>query len=74
QDKDNVEGFVAVLDEMSVEEKENWQCAVEPVKSALFKIRKISYKLINSSMGLLPKWREHLSDTEFAGRTLRRDV
>ncbi|KAJ3753995.1 hypothetical protein EV360DRAFT_29703, partial [Lentinula raphanica] len=36
--------------------------------------RKISYKLINSSTGLLPKWREHLSDTEFAGRTLRRDV
>ncbi|KAJ3748255.1 hypothetical protein EV360DRAFT_56950, partial [Lentinula raphanica] len=36
--------------------------------------RKIAFKLINSTTGLLPKWREHLSKTEFAGRNLHRDV
>ncbi|KAJ3965668.1 hypothetical protein EV361DRAFT_776073, partial [Lentinula raphanica] len=36
--------------------------------------RKIAFKIINSPMMLLPKWREQLADTPFAGRTLRCDV
>ncbi|KAJ3831285.1 hypothetical protein F5878DRAFT_520033, partial [Lentinula raphanica] len=67
-------GFVAVLDEMTEEERERWQREVEPVKSALYKTRKIAFKIINSPMMLLPKWREQLADTPFAGRTLRCDV
>ncbi|KAJ3745235.1 hypothetical protein EV360DRAFT_76516, partial [Lentinula raphanica] len=74
QDKDNIEGFVAVLDEMTEEERERWQCEVEPVKSALYKTWKISFKIINSPTMLLSKWREQLADTPFAGRTLHRDV
>ncbi|KAJ3756099.1 hypothetical protein EV360DRAFT_24477, partial [Lentinula raphanica] len=36
--------------------------------------RKISFKIIHSSTGLLPKWRAHVADTEFKGRALPRDV
>ncbi|KAJ3834696.1 hypothetical protein F5878DRAFT_515652, partial [Lentinula raphanica] len=35
---------------------------------------KIAFKIINSPTGLLPKWREHLVDTEFEGLVLPRDV
>ncbi|KAJ3765130.1 hypothetical protein FB446DRAFT_622898, partial [Lentinula raphanica] len=68
------EGFVEVLNEMSAAEREAWQDNVAPVKSALFKTRKIAFKIINSPTGLLPKWREHLIDTEFEGLVLPRDV
>ncbi|KAJ3817536.1 hypothetical protein F5880DRAFT_1511688 [Lentinula raphanica] len=70
KDKDDVEGFVAVLDEMTAEERENWHWAVEPVKSTLFKTRKISFKIINSPTLLLPKWQEQLSGTDSADQTL----
>ncbi|KAJ3833151.1 hypothetical protein F5878DRAFT_547058, partial [Lentinula raphanica] len=36
--------------------------------------RKISFKIIHSSTGLLPKWREHLLGSPFEGRVLPRDV
>ncbi|KAJ3826914.1 hypothetical protein F5880DRAFT_1475460, partial [Lentinula raphanica] len=36
--------------------------------------RKIAYKIINSPTLLLSKWREQLSSTDFADRTLLRDV
>ncbi|KAJ3765326.1 hypothetical protein FB446DRAFT_628334, partial [Lentinula raphanica] len=68
------EGFVAVLDEMTAEEREEWHRDVEPIKSALYKTRKIAYKIINSPTLLLSKWREQLSSTDFANRTLLRDV
>jgi len=37
QDKDDVEGFVEVLREMTAEEREQWHRDVQPVKSALYK-------------------------------------
>ncbi|KAJ3832394.1 hypothetical protein F5878DRAFT_548248 [Lentinula raphanica] len=74
REKDDVEGFVAVLDEMSEEERERWHREVAPVKSALYKTRKISYKIINSPTLLLPRWREQLAGTDFAQHTLLRDV
>ncbi|KAJ3963862.1 hypothetical protein EV361DRAFT_812957, partial [Lentinula raphanica] len=36
--------------------------------------RNISFKIIHSSTGLLPKWRDHLVGSQFEGRTLPRDV
>ncbi|KAJ3725355.1 hypothetical protein C8R42DRAFT_542454, partial [Lentinula raphanica] len=74
EDRDNEEGFVAVLEEMTAEERENWVRDVEPVKSMLYKTRKISYKIINSPTGLLPKWKEHIAKAELPDRILPRDV
>ncbi|KAJ3720706.1 hypothetical protein C8R42DRAFT_582626, partial [Lentinula raphanica] len=39
ENRDNEEGFVAVLEEMTEEEREKWVRAVEPVKSMLYKVR-----------------------------------
>ncbi|KAJ3966428.1 hypothetical protein EV361DRAFT_809106, partial [Lentinula raphanica] len=36
--------------------------------------RKISYKIINSPTGLLPKWKEHIAKAELPDRILPRDV
>ncbi|KAJ3713777.1 hypothetical protein C8R42DRAFT_592237, partial [Lentinula raphanica] len=37
-DRDNIEGFVEVLNEMSEEEREEWDRNVAPVKSTLYKV------------------------------------
>ncbi|KAJ3764649.1 hypothetical protein FB446DRAFT_798891 [Lentinula raphanica] len=72
--EDDDEGFVEVLREMSAAERATWQKDVSPVKSALFKTRKISFKIIHSTTLLLPKWWEHVAGTKFEGRVLPRDV
>ncbi|KAJ3742257.1 hypothetical protein EV360DRAFT_57808 [Lentinula raphanica] len=74
RDRDNVEGFVDVLNEMSAAERLMWQHEVASVKSALFKTRKISFKIIHSTTNLLPKWRAHVSEMEFKDQVLPRDV
>ncbi|KAJ3963537.1 hypothetical protein EV361DRAFT_813310 [Lentinula raphanica] len=74
KDRDDEEGFVAVLEEMIAEERENWVRDVEPVKSMLYKTRKISYKIINLPTGLLPKWKEHLVKAQLPDCILPHDV
>ncbi|KAE9384375.1 hypothetical protein BT96DRAFT_778246, partial [Gymnopus androsaceus JB14] len=74
KEKDDVEGFVAVLDEMTEEEREQWHADVEPVKTALYKARKILFKIINAPTLLLPRWREQVANTEFKDHVLPRDV
>ncbi|KAE9399636.1 hypothetical protein BT96DRAFT_771216, partial [Gymnopus androsaceus JB14] len=68
------EGFVEVLNEMSEAEREQWNKDVQPVRNALNKTRKISFKIINSPTLLLPKWREQVANTDFKNRVLPRDV
>jgi hypothetical protein len=41
-DDDNTEGFVEVLQDMTVEEREQWQTEVEPVRTVLFKVSMLS--------------------------------
>ena len=38
QGKDNVEGFVNVLEEMTEAEQDEWRAKIEPVKQALYKV------------------------------------
>lgn len=38
QEKDDLEGFVEVLDEMSEDEREEWNEAVQPLRNALVKV------------------------------------
>ncbi|KAJ3816157.1 hypothetical protein F5880DRAFT_1494561 [Lentinula raphanica] len=42
--------------------------------SDLQQTRKISFKIIHSTTNLLPKWRAHVSETEFKDQVLPRDV
>ncbi|KAJ3749789.1 hypothetical protein EV360DRAFT_76163, partial [Lentinula raphanica] len=56
QENDDKEGFAEALNEMSAEEQEEWNEAVKPIRSALFKARKIAFKIVNSPTGLLPHW------------------
>ncbi|KAJ3817414.1 hypothetical protein F5880DRAFT_1492959 [Lentinula raphanica] len=73
-DNDGEEGFVNVLNELTAAERNEWQHKVLPVKSALFKTRKVSFKIIHSTTLLLPRWREQVAGTEFEGQVLPRDV
>ncbi|KAJ3832199.1 hypothetical protein F5878DRAFT_500027, partial [Lentinula raphanica] len=68
------EGFVNVLNKLTAAEKETWQREVAPIRSALYKTRQISFKIIYSTTDLLPKWREHIGKTKFKGQVLPRDV
>ena len=48
--------------------------AVQPLTLSPPQARKISFKIINSTTLLLPRWREEVSNTEFKDRVLPRDV
>ncbi|KAF5364882.1 hypothetical protein D9757_015275 [Collybiopsis confluens] len=61
-DHDNEDGFAEVLNTMSNTERQEWGDAVKPIHSALYKCRKIAFKIINSSTLLLPQWRALLPD------------
>ncbi|KAF5362814.1 hypothetical protein D9757_014266 [Collybiopsis confluens] len=61
-DHDNEDGFAEVLNTMSDTERQEWGDAVKPIRSALYKCRKIAFKFINSSTLLLPRWRALLPD------------
>ncbi|KAF5355384.1 hypothetical protein D9757_014613 [Collybiopsis confluens] len=69
-DEDDEDGFAEVLNTMSDEERQEWGEAVKPIRSALYKCRKIAFKIINSSTLLLPRWRALLPNI----LTLPRDV
>lgn len=57
KEKDDVEGFVEVLDEMTEEEREQWHADVEPVKTALYKVsnscgyKRLSHLLFTTTTG-----------------------
>ena len=45
-----------------------------PFNRSPLQARKISFKIINSTTLLLPRWREHVANTAFKDRVLPRDV
>ncbi|KAE9383673.1 hypothetical protein BT96DRAFT_745260, partial [Gymnopus androsaceus JB14] len=67
-------GFVDVLAEMTVVEKEEWAVAVMPLHNVLVKTRRISFKVINSPTILLPSWCKAVAGSAFCNRTLPQDV
>ncbi|KAE9385496.1 hypothetical protein BT96DRAFT_840628, partial [Gymnopus androsaceus JB14] len=74
KEKDDVEGFVEVLNEMTEEEREQWHTDIEPVRTALYKACKVSFKIINSPTLLLPRWQEQVANTEFKDHVLPHNV
>ncbi|KAE9388324.1 hypothetical protein BT96DRAFT_784989, partial [Gymnopus androsaceus JB14] len=74
QTRDDLEGFVDVLNEMTEEERQEWNAGVKPIRGALIKTRRRSFKIINSPTLLLPRWRTITASTPFENRTLPRDV
>ncbi|KAE9388196.1 hypothetical protein BT96DRAFT_762637, partial [Gymnopus androsaceus JB14] len=76
QEKDDLEGFIEVLDEMLDAERDEWKKAVHPLCSALEGncCRCISFKIINSPTLLLPRWHETVTGTNFKDHILPCDV
>ncbi|KAE9390197.1 hypothetical protein BT96DRAFT_781138, partial [Gymnopus androsaceus JB14] len=70
----NDDGFVDMLAEMTVVEKEEWAVAVMPLRNALVKTRRVFFKVINSPTILLPSWCKAVAGSAFCDRTLPRDV
>ncbi|EJF62534.1 hypothetical protein DICSQDRAFT_12056, partial [Dichomitus squalens LYAD-421 SS1] len=56
------------------EQREEFEAKVRPVKVALVKIRKISFKIVNSSTKLLPAWRAVVAEHKLPDRLLPRNV
>ncbi|SJL03663.1 uncharacterized protein ARMOST_16509 [Armillaria ostoyae] len=73
-EKDNEDGLIDELAAMTVSEREEWEEQVLPAKSVLAKLRKLSFKIINSSTILLPAWNAILDELKFKPKKLPRDV
>ncbi|KAE9398961.1 hypothetical protein BT96DRAFT_736085, partial [Gymnopus androsaceus JB14] len=74
QTRDNIEGFVDILNEMMEEERQEWNTGVKPIRGALIKTHQISFKIINLPTLLLPCWRTITALTPFENQTLPQDV
>ncbi|KAI1785793.1 hypothetical protein LXA43DRAFT_836592, partial [Ganoderma leucocontextum] len=66
--------WVSEVESLSEEEREEFEQAVRPVKMALVKIRKFTFKIVNSSTKLLPAWRAVTAEMKLPNRLLPRDV
>ncbi|THU93379.1 hypothetical protein K435DRAFT_599809, partial [Dendrothele bispora CBS 962.96] len=73
-DVDNVEGLVDELEEMGDLEREELEESIRPIKLVLVKLRRISFKIINSTTLLLPAWKALLREMEMAEKIIPRDV
>ncbi|KAG2740568.1 hypothetical protein P692DRAFT_20680702, partial [Suillus brevipes Sb2] len=71
---DDIDGLVDAATILNAEEQRELQSSVRPVKDALAKIRKLSYKIIHSTTKILPAWYDILTELEMSTRMLPRDV
>ncbi|KAF5359917.1 hypothetical protein D9758_013966 [Tetrapyrgos nigripes] len=71
---DDIDGLVDELEEMSAEERKELEQCIKPVKIVLVKLRRISFKIINSTTKLLPAWKETVVDKGLDQKMLPRDV
>ncbi|PIL28879.1 hypothetical protein GSI_08925 [Ganoderma sinense ZZ0214-1] len=68
------EEWVSEVASLTDEEREEYEKQIRPVKMALVKLRKFSFKIVNSSTKLLPAWRTVTADLKLPNRLLPRDV
>ncbi|EJD32857.1 hypothetical protein AURDEDRAFT_49515, partial [Auricularia subglabra TFB-10046 SS5] len=74
EDDDDLEGWVDELDELGDDEREALSQAILPVRLALVKLRKLAFKLVNSSTKLLPLWKDIVKELKRSERIMPRDV
>ncbi|KIL61835.1 hypothetical protein M378DRAFT_63359, partial [Amanita muscaria Koide BX008] len=71
---DNEEGWVDERGSMSSGEVVDLERRVMPARRVLTKLRKVTHAVKNSSMKLLPRWREICKDNGLPIRVMPRDV
>ncbi|KIL60458.1 hypothetical protein M378DRAFT_45632, partial [Amanita muscaria Koide BX008] len=73
-EEDNDEGLINVMDEMDEAEREQVRTDMLLVKQMLSKLRKLAYKIVNSSTILLPAWKSTLRGLGLRERLMPCDV
>ncbi|KAF9053411.1 hypothetical protein BJ165DRAFT_1338755 [Panaeolus papilionaceus] len=71
---DASDGWEQELDALTWAEREAAEESLLPVRRILAKIRKVSFKTINSTTLLLPAWKECLEELNLAVKVIPRDV
>ncbi|KAI0727918.1 hypothetical protein C8Q72DRAFT_779000 [Fomitopsis betulina] len=71
---DNEDGWVDEIAAMTDEERAQFQERVRPVRMTLTKIRRLAFKLINSTTLLLPMWKKRVAEAGLPDRIMPRDV
>ncbi|KAH9855425.1 hypothetical protein C2E23DRAFT_723914 [Lenzites betulinus] len=73
-DVDDEDGWVDEIAAMTDEERVMFQARVRPVRMTLTKIRRLAFKLVNSSTILLPAWKKRVAEAGLPERVMPRDV
>ncbi|KAG1853541.1 hypothetical protein C8R48DRAFT_565340, partial [Suillus tomentosus] len=68
------EGWVDEANLLSGHERKQLEHDIRPVKLVLVKLRKVAFKLINSTTILLPAWHEALRSLDMPVTLMPRDV
>ncbi|KAI0653302.1 hypothetical protein C8Q70DRAFT_877488, partial [Cubamyces menziesii] len=68
------EGLLDELSSMSEADRVAYLESVQPVRMVLVKLRKVAFKIVNSTTLLLPSWRKTLADLQLPDKLIPRDV
>ncbi|KAF8622488.1 hypothetical protein AX15_006974, partial [Amanita polypyramis BW_CC] len=71
---DDIEGLVDLVAEMDSTERTAHEERICPVRLVLVKLRKLAFKIINSTTILLPAWHKAVENAELRPRNMPRDV
>ncbi|KIL63645.1 hypothetical protein M378DRAFT_29169, partial [Amanita muscaria Koide BX008] len=71
---DDTEGWVDENMFLPAEERAQLDENIRPLRLILVKVRKLAYKIVNSSMILLPAWTSTLRELDMEVKRLPRDV
>ncbi|KAJ8474625.1 hypothetical protein ONZ51_g7088 [Trametes cubensis] len=71
---DDEEGLLDELSSMSEADRVAYLESVQPVRMVLVKLRKVAFKIVNSTTLLLPSWRKTLADLQLPDKLIPRDV
>ncbi|KAF8219412.1 hypothetical protein L208DRAFT_1077599, partial [Tricholoma matsutake] len=74
EEEDDLEGWVDEVEALTLEEQENLEDSIRPVKKMLVKLQKLAYKIVHSTMILLPAWKECLENLELPIKIMPRDI
>ncbi|KAF8236206.1 hypothetical protein L208DRAFT_1129820, partial [Tricholoma matsutake] len=74
EDDDDLEGWVDEVEALSAEEQENLNESIWPVKKMLVKHQKLAYKIMHSTIILLPAWKDCLKNLELAIKIMPWDI
>ncbi|TFK81276.1 hypothetical protein K466DRAFT_454437, partial [Polyporus arcularius HHB13444] len=68
------EGWVDELADLSVEELKDFEASIRPVQAVVAKLRKLAFKIVNSTTKLAPAWRDICKELGLPERMIPRDV